>query len=357
MAKEIVSGILSFLLVFMWYSPALAQNRDAVLQSIGKLKSPERESRLLEGAKKEGGLVWYSSTTAEDAMALNQKFQEKYPFIKVQHLRGPSETMLERIVTEARGGSFKADAVVIGEIEMDTLIRRKLLSRYDAPERNIYPQEVKDPRGFWTGVYISAWVIAHNTKLVPSQAVPKGYKDLLNPKWKSGIGMEVEPYPWFITSLRYLEKRDGKEAAMDYFKKLQAQDLQWRKGHSLIGQLVAAGEFLLAAEIQVHSVERLKAQGAPIDWVAPDGVIPINTVGVALSNTGPNTHAGALFYDFVISKAGMEIVRERRRVPTRPDVTVPYLKPYRLMPFEPQVMQDFDRYMTIFRDVMKPRGN
>jgi iron(III) transport system substrate-binding protein len=335
----------------------LAQNREATLANIAKLKGGEREVRLAEGANKEGELIWYSSTTAEDSLALSQKFQEKYPFVKVQHLRSPSEKMRERIVTEARAGSFKADVVVLGEIEMDTLIRRKLLARYDAPEGKIYPPEVRDSRGFWTGVYTSAWVVAHNTKLISAGAAPKSYKDLLNPRWKGAIAMEVEPLPWFITSLRYLEKRDGGEAALDYFKKLQAQDLQWRQGHSLIGQLVSAGEFAIAAELQVHTVERLKSQGAPIDWVAPDGVIPINTVGIALSSAGKNTHAAALFYDFVISKTGMEIIRERRRVPTRPDVTAAYLKPYRLMPFDQQVMGEFDRYVTLFRDILKPRGS
>jgi iron(III) transport system substrate-binding protein len=359
MTKKVFLGFIFFLLISAWCPSraTFAQSREATLQNIAKLTGGERDSRLLEGARKEGGLIWYSSTTIEDAMALSQKFQEKYPFIRVQHLRSSSEKMVERIITEARAGSFKADVVVLPEIEMDILIRRKLLSRYEAPEKGIYPQEVKDPRGYWTGVYISAWVVAHNTKLVPPQAAPKGYKDLLHPKWKGGIGIDVEPYSWFITSFRYLEKRDGREAAMDYLKKLQAQDIQWRKGHSLIGQLVAAGEFPLAAELQVHTVERLKAQGAPIDWLAPDGVIPISSVGVAISSTGTSTHAAALFYDFMISKAGMETIRERRRVPTRPDVTAPYLKPYRLMPFDQQVMQEFDRYVSLFRDTLKPRGN
>ncbi|MGH7847776.1 MAG: ABC transporter substrate-binding protein [Candidatus Binatia bacterium] len=359
MPRRAVVQFVILLLVAAWpcAGGVLAQGREVTLQNIAKLKSGEREVRLADGAKKEGELIWYSSTTAEDSLALSQKFQERYPFVKVQHFRSPSEKLRERIVTEARAGSLKADVIVLGEIEMDTLIKRKLLARYDAPEGKIYPQEVKDPRGFWTGVYISAWVVAHNTKLVPAGAAPKGYKDLLNPRWKGAIAMEVEPLPWFITSLRYLEKRDGREAALDYFKKLQAQDLQWRQGHSLIGQLVSAGEFAIAAELQVHTVERLKAQGAPIDWIAPDGVIPINTVGIALSSAGKNTHTAALFYDFVISKAGMETIRERRRVPARPDVTAPYLKPYRLMPFDQQVMQEFERYVTLFRDTLKPRGN
>jgi iron(III) transport system substrate-binding protein len=141
---------------------------------------------------------------------------------------------------------------------------------------------------------------------------------------------------------------------LDYFKKLAGQEIQWRKGHSLIAQLIAAGEFPVAAEMQVHAVERLKAQGAPIEWSALDGVIPINNVGAGITATGSNTHAAVLFYDFLLSRAGMEIIRDRRRIPTRPDVTVPYLKPYRLLPFDSEVVASFDRQISLFRDIFKP---
>ena len=234
------------------------------------------------------------------------------------------------------------------------MIKRKLLLRYEPLENSVYPPESKDPRGSWTGLYTSAWVPAHNTQQVGKDAAPKSYKDLLNPKWKGGIAMDNEPYNWYVVSLRYLESRDGREAALDFMKKLAAQQIQWRKGHSLIGQLMSAGEFPLAAELQVHTVERAKAQGAPIDWTVLDGVIPISKVGAAITSTGANVHTAALFYDFLLSRGGMETIRASRRIPTRPDVTAPYLKPYKLLPFDPQVMDEFDKYVALFRETFKP---
>jgi len=347
-----------WLLVFSCLMPALtlAQSREQTLQTIAKLHGPERETRIREGARKEGNLIWYSSTTADDSLVLSQKFQEIYPFVKVQHLRGPSEKMVERILLESRAGSFKADVVALPEIELELLVQRKLLLKHAGLEQQVFPANVRDPQGHWTGIYLTAWATAYNTKLVSAQTAPKGYADLLNPKWKGLIGMDVEPYSWFITSYRYLEGRQGAENSTNYFKKLAAQDIQWRKGHSLIAQLVAAGEFPLAAEMQVHAVERLKAQGAPVEWVALDGVIPFNKVGVGIAATGSNTHAAVLFYDFILSRTGMEIIKERRRIPTRPDVTVPYLKPYKLLPFDSQAVESFDRYVSQFRDIFKPRS-
>lgn len=333
---------------------APAQSREASLQAISKWRGSERETKLQDSARKEGGLVWYSSTTAEDSLALSRKFQETYPFVKIEHLRSPSEKMIERILLEARAGSFKADVVALPEIELEILIQKKLLLKHAGVDAQLFPANVKDSRGFWTGIYLTAWVTAYNTKLVAAQSAPKSYNDLLNPKWKGQLAMDVEPYSWFDTSRRYLESRRGTAGAMDYFKKLAAQNIQWRKGHSLIAQLASAGEFPIAAEMQVHTVERLKAQGAPLEWAGLDGVIPINNVGVGITAAGKNVYAAALFYDFLLSRAGMETIRERRRIPTRPDVSVPYLKPYRLLPFNSQAAEHFDRSVTLFREIFKP---
>ena len=336
------SGLgISYVAVLTFLFPVFAagQTREAALASLNKLQPSERQAKLVDGAKKESALVWYSSTTAEDALALIKKFHEQHPSIQIQHFRSSSEKLLERILAESRAGSFKADIVTLPELELSLLIKRKLLVRYEAPEQQQYPAEVRDPRAYWTGLYTSAWVPAYNTKLVSKDAAPKSYRDLLNPKWKGGIAMDNEPYNWYVVSLRYLERRDGKEAAADYMRKLAAQQIQWRKGHSLIGQLMAAGEFPLAAELQVHTVERGKAQGAPIEWSVLDGVIPISKVAAGITSTGVNTFTSALFYDFLLSRPGMETIRASRRIPTRPEVTVPYLKPYKLLPFEQQVME------------------
>lgn len=331
-----------------------AQNRQAALAAVMKLPADERQSRILEGAKKESPLVWYSSTTAEDALALIKKFNEQHPAIQIQHFRSSSEKLLERILVEARANAFKADLVALPELELSIMIKRKLLLPYEGLENAVYPAETKDPHGYWTGLYTSAWVAGYNTKMVGKENAPKSYRDLLDPRWKGAIAMDTEPYNWFMVSLRYLERRDGRPAALDYMKRLAAQQIQWRKGHSLIGQLMAAEEFPIASELQVHTVERAKAQGAPVAWSVLDGVIPISKVGVAITSTGANAYSSALFYEFLLSRAGMETIRSSRRIPTRPDVTAPYLKPYKLLPFEQSVMEEFDKYVTLFRETFKP---
>jgi hypothetical protein len=103
-------------------------------------------------------------------------------------------------------------------------------------------------------------------------------------------------------------------------KKLAAQQLQ---GPFIDGQLMAAGEFPIASELQVHTVERAKAQGAPVEWAVLDGIIPISKVAAGITSTGANVHTSALFYDFLLSRPGMETIRASRRIPTRPELPRP----------------------------------
>ena len=305
--------------------------------------------------KKKVGLVWYSSTTAEDALALTKKFHEQHPvdtdpIIFVLRAKSCSSGF-----SPNRAPTLSRPIIVsLPELELSVMIKRKLLARYEGVEKDCYPAETKDPHGFWTGLYTSAWVPAYNTKLVSKDAAPKSYKDLLNPKWKGGIAMDNEPYNWYVVSLRYLEKRDGKEAATDYMRKLAAQQMQWRKGHSLIGQLMSAGEFPLAAELQVHTVERAKAQGAPVEWSVLDGVIPISKVAAAITSTGANIYTVGVVLRFSAVAARHGNDSREPADSDSPDVTAPYLKPYKLLPFEQQVMDDFDKYVENFRATFRP---
>jgi iron(III) transport system substrate-binding protein len=163
---------------------ANAQSREAALAAVMKLPAAERQAQLVEGTKKESGLVWYSSTTAEDALVLIKKFNEQHPSIRIQHLRSSSEKLLERILAEPRANAFKADIVALPELELSIMIKRKLLARYEGLESSIYPAETKDPAGYSTGLYTSAWVAGYNTKMVNKDGAPKTYKDLLNPEVK-----------------------------------------------------------------------------------------------------------------------------------------------------------------------------
>ena len=89
---------------------------------------------------------------------------------------------------------------------------------------------------------------------------------------------------------------------------------QVRTGHTLLAELVAAGEIPLVATIYNHNAERLMVNGAPIKWKALDPTFG-RPNAVAVTKRAPRPHAALLFTDFMLSPEGQELLKQRNRVP------------------------------------------
>jgi spermidine/putrescine-binding protein len=156
------------------------------------------DPKLIEGAKKEGQLVYYTTMTLDQSKQTVDRFEKKYPFIKVTLFRTGGGPLLNKIFTESRGGRHDWD-VVVGRGEMVLpLMERKLLASYRSPEYKIIDDQLVDKEGYWTAYYVNSYVLGWNTKLVKREDVPKTYDALLNPKWKGGlISLDTEAYGMF----------------------------------------------------------------------------------------------------------------------------------------------------------------
>jgi iron(III) transport system substrate-binding protein len=105
------------------------------------------------------------------------------------------------------------------------------------------------------------FVIAYNTKLVKADEVPNTYQDLLHPRWAGKIGIEAGGRGL----VRRRGERHGRERGARFFSQACGFAPQMRSGHTLMAELVSAGEVPLAATVYNHNAERLKVKGAPID--------------------------------------------------------------------------------------------
>ena len=92
----------SLLLVSAIFSLTIASRPASVAQE-------NHSARLIEGAKKEGSLIWYTSTSAEDIKRLFDAFTKKYPFIKTEFFNAGSARVFNRILNEARTGKVFFD--------------------------------------------------------------------------------------------------------------------------------------------------------------------------------------------------------------------------------------------------------
>lgn len=273
----------------------------------------DHTAKLIEGAKNEGRLVWYTSLNMSDVKILLDALKQKYPFIRAEFFSAGGETMLNRILTETQAGRWQFDVVSLTQI--GTLMRYKVVSPYISPETKAYIPEFKDKAGYWTGASSNYYTISYNTKLVSEKEAPKLWEDLLDPKWKGKISIDREEYAWYAALLEAW----GPDKTQRFMEALARQDIQWRKDHALIAQLMAAGEYPLSINY-AHRVEAMKKKGAPVEWVHTVDPIVAGIHRVALSAKANNPAAAKLLIDFILSKEGQEIIRAEGRVPARSDV-------------------------------------
>ena len=271
--------------------------------------------RLIEGAKKEGKLVWYTALSIQDAEVLTKRFEQLYPFVKTETLRLVTDALLTKILTEARAGVFNADVIEIPGIAGNIVKKEGLLEKYASPEAKAYPASMKDSDGTWTSFFIHTLVLVYNTQLVKKEELPRSYEQLINPKWKQKIALRDEDFETFGMMLKVM----GREKGLNFMRRLSAQGVELRNSFTLAVQGVASGEVALGMNLYGTHTEEFKKRGAPVDWIPMEFVLT-TVEPLAVGARAPHPNAARLFVDFLLSKEAQTIMRERSRIPSRPDV-------------------------------------
>ncbi len=297
------------LLVTLVSGPGFAQPRpNPTVADIALLQGANRLQTLFDGAKKEGEVNVYLSQPAVGLVT--QAFAKKYG-IKVKTWRASSETILQRVVSEARAGRFEVDIAETSAPEVEAMHREKLLQQVGSPfTRDLMPQAVPAHKE-WVGIAINRLVQGYNTSKIRKEDLPRTYQDLLDPKWKGQLGIEASDQHWFAYVLQDL----GQEKGIKLFKDIVAANgISVRKGHSLLAQLVASGEVPLALTLYSWNPDQLKQKGAPIERF--DISQPIGQfICAALLKKVPHPYAAVLLYDFMLSE-GQEILSRQQAIAT-----------------------------------------
>jgi len=236
--KEKWAAPLALLLCLLAALPAHAQTA----ADVAKYSGLDRTQKLIDGAKREGTLTLYSSAVIADSNAIIAAFARKYG-VKVQLWRGSSEDILRRAVTEHRGGRDDVDVAETAATEMEGLRREQLLQEISSPVfADLMPQAVVSQRP-WVTSRLSIFTAAYNTGLVKPADVPKSYADLADPKWQQKLGIEADDGNWLMAVAGVL----GEAKTVALFRKVVATNgMSVRKGHTLLANLVVAGEVPLA---------------------------------------------------------------------------------------------------------------
>lgn len=325
---------------------AQAQPTPSEVKATVTYEGPDRDQRLLEGARKEGTVVLYTSLNLKDSVPITEAFEKKYPGVKVTLWRAGSEKVLNRAVTEARAGRYSPDVIETNGPEMEALYREKILTPFFSPHFKDIPEVAFPEHRHYVADRFNFFVLGYNTNLVKADEVPNTYEDLLDPRWHGKVAIEAGDSDWFAAVVKSM----GEEKGLAYFRKLAATKPQIRTGHTLIAELLAAGEMPMAATVYNQNVERLRLKGAPIAWkpLEPTFGRP-NAIGIAAR--APHPHAALLFTDFMLSQEGQELIKARNRVPSSDAVDSPLNKfPYKMI--DPVIVLDeAQKWQDIWQDL------
>ena len=319
----------------------------------GPSSDAQEIAEIIEGAKREGKLLYYSDLTLPDCTLMAKEFEKKYPFVKVEVLRSSGESLLTRALGEARAKSLKAGIFQASIVPVSIMKQAGFLMNYVSPESKAWPAKFKDTEDFWNAFQIFPYVITYNTKLISRQEAPKTYFDLLAPKWKGKIGLETEDTQWFF----HLIKVMGREKGIDYMKQLAKQDLMFHTGHPLQIQLCISGELPIVVVGYYNHVEQEKSKGAPIEWVRFESfptIASVNAVSIVANSPTPN--AAKLFYNFLISREAAKILRETlRRVPGNPDEQPHEIRTLNIhTAFPEEFLANYKQVMKEWQEIFRP---
>lgn len=320
----------------------------AVLCIAGGLANVNADDALLAEARKERGTVrWYTALNVNGSKPLADAFEKKYPFLKVAINRLSNERIMNRIFSEANSGAPQFDVTSFAYLPI--LVEKGFLARYQSPQTRSYQEGFFDPRGHWVSMYSNLIVLGYNTRQVNEASAPKDWTDLLEPRWNDKLGMDPEVGVWYGAMLQYM----GKEKGDRFFRNLARQKIHWRRGHSLLAQLMTAGEFPLAL-VYAFNIAQLQQSGAPVQWVSTAKPIVATTSGIGISAKTDVPAASKLFMDFALSPEGQKIIIDSGRFSGRKDLQS--IRDMKAFAVPDAVVLNLDKYLKEFEQVFRPKS-
>jgi iron(III) transport system substrate-binding protein len=330
-----------------------AEQAQKVYDQINGMSGQQRSDTLLDIAKKEGTLSLYTSNTDMDDVV--KAFESAYG-LKVETYRANSETVLQRILQESSANYQGADLVETNAGELNALQQQKLLYPYEGALRDkVRPEGRKDG---WTADRFNAFVIGWNTQKVPATTEPTSLKDLAGPQWRNRVGLEIGDVDWFAAMYGYYKSQGETDAqVMDFFHQLAANS-KITKGHTVMGELLSAGQFDVAASIYSHTVDNAAKKGAPVAWKVggkPVEPVVLRPNGAGLLTTAKHPATAMLFLDFLLTD-GQKAIAGANRIGAIPTADDPLAGVQTVAVPEQELLDNAQKWSDLYKTVTDGGG-
>jgi iron(III) transport system substrate-binding protein len=273
-----------------------------VYDAVAGLGPKERRAKLTELAEaEEGTFSLYGSTNLDEAEPILAAFDDAAG-LEPNLYRASSSDLLQRVIQEAKA-SFDdtADVVYTNGPELQVLDDEGLLLPLESPyEADLVKETIVSEN--WAPIYLNVFTAAWNTKRVPAGDAPKTWEEVLT-SFKGHLAMEVGDWDWFATLTKgYFTEQKGmtEKEAVDLFKDA-AKGARMIDGHTLMTELLSAGEFNAVSSAYKHRVAQLKRDGAPVEWEPAVQPIVVRPNGIAIMASTDTPASALLFVDFMMT--------------------------------------------------------
>ena len=175
----------------------------------------------------------------------------------------------------AEKGRPRCDVFWNNEIVNTIRLKREgLLQVYRPKAAAPFPEEFRDPAGYWTGFAARARVLLVNTDLVKPGQEPTSIRDLADPRWKGRTGIAKPLFGTTATHVACLFATLGEAKARELLDSLKRNDVSVQAGNKQCALQVASGRLAFAmtdTDDAIIEVER----GRPVKIVYADKVVSL----------------------------------------------------------------------------------
>jgi iron(III) transport system substrate-binding protein len=262
---------------------------------------------LIEAAKKEGKLAFYTAMDLAFAQRLAKLFEEKFPGIAVRVERSGAERIFTRIDQEYGSNIRIVDVVNTADQAHCILWKRKGWLAPYLPEEVAKHFDAKyyDPDALNVTTRILVSPLAYNTNLVKREEAPKSFADLLDARW---AGKLVKAHPAYSGTIMNATFQIARDLGWTYLEKLAKQRVLQVQSATDTPKKVALGERAVMVDGAGYLVLRYKEENQPIEIVYPEEGTPLATGPSAIFQGAPNPNAARLFQNWMHGREAQQVL-------------------------------------------------
>jgi iron(III) transport system substrate-binding protein len=288
------------------------------LASSGLVTAADQADLL--AAKKEGKVVWYTSTPVATANKIAKLFENKTG-VKVDTFRSGGSAIVTRFAQEVSTAVISVDVLTTSDpAAVSAMAKQGIFVPFKPAGFEQVPDVAKDDDGAYVAQRLNVMTLFVRTDKIAASDIPRTWAALTDPKYK---GKMVMADPSF-TALQLMEVVTlSKKLGWDYFEKLQKNDIMIVEGNEQVVAALKSGQRLIAVGANDVYAQNARQNGYSIGSIYPaEGVFLIPSP-TAVVKGSPHPNAAKLFAEFMLSEEAQKLFPQDGGYAARMDIPPP----------------------------------